>query len=243
MREFNVALVEDEEEQAIHLKDLFSKLENEKKYIFHVFEYGSSIEFLETYKSKYDIIFLDIKMPGMNGMDLAKEIRKIDNLVPIIFVTSLAQYAIEGYQVHAVDYVLKPVNYPEFKLKMTRILPTIKEKNKNSLILENEQGVSRINFSSISYVETDGHQVIFHIVEDNGNNVIYRKYQSMKKTIEQLKDDMFLQINSCYLVNLYHIKSLSKNSVFLKDDTELLISRPRYASVEKAYLEFTHVNH
>ena len=129
----NIAIVEDEKEMSNCLRDYLIKFFNEENISIDVSIFDNGNIFLEKYKLNYNLIFLDIKMPSIDGMEVAQKIRKIDKNVMIIFVTSLAQYAIKGYEVNAFDYILKPIDYYNFKLKMSRTELNPKSWTKNKI--------------------------------------------------------------------------------------------------------------
>lgn len=228
-------IVEDEKEQSETTKSMLNQISKEyKKYLFDIAIFSSPMDFLESYDSDADLIFLDIKMPGINGMDVAKEIRKKDQDVTIIFVTSLAQYAIEGYSVQAEDYVLKPLSYPEFKIKMLRALSVINIKSGRSILFENNNVIVKVSLDNICYIETDHHKLIYHI---NDGSVYYR-HESMKDCEDFLKGTDFLRINSSYLINLKYAQKIEKGDLVLIDGTSLKISRPRMNAVNTKFLEY-----
>lgn len=232
MRDIKIAIVEDEKEMLENLASMFDLYTKETGTIFKLSLYSNSYDFLENAKDYFDIVYLDIKMPGMNGMELAKKIREKDENVMIIFVTSLSQYAIEGYEVRALDYVLKPVKYPEFKIKITRALENIVDKEEKSILLndQNGGGLFKVNISLILYIETEGHTLIYHLKDKT-----YKKYQAMKDCEKDLKDYGFIRINTSYLVNRRYIKGIKNNSIVLFDETNLLISRPRVKEIKKEF--------
>ena len=118
----HVAIVEDEQIHQDTLKNYLQRYESENGVSFHIDVFANPILLLENYKPVYDLIFMDIQMPDINGMDTARRLRAMDQNVLLIFVTSLAQYAIEGYEVAAVDYILKPVQYFSFAMRLTRAI-------------------------------------------------------------------------------------------------------------------------
>ncbi|MCR5490570.1 MAG: LytTR family DNA-binding domain-containing protein [Bacilli bacterium] len=226
MRRYSIAIVEDEE---IHAKTLsgflfdFAKEEGIELTINH---FESSVEAAETFKGQYDILFLDIMMAGMTGMELAKEIRKADPKVMIIFVTSLAQFAVEGYEVEATDYILKPLNYAEFSLKMHRAFSKLPSGDQTVLHFTSQSGFIVVPVEDIYYCETSGHSVIYHAA--NGD---YRKHQPMKDAEKEMAPFGFLRINSCYLVAKKEIIGIKNHFVVLRNGERLLISRPRLSDV------------
>lgn len=215
-------IVEDEEEQSNALKNFLIKYSDEKRVFFDVQTFSNAITFLDRYTADYDIVFIDIRMPYMNGIDAAHYLRRKDENVTIIFVTSLKQYAVEGYSVDAAGYLLKPVSFADFSLTLTRILRKITPRESNEyIVLPMLEGNIRLRPSDIVYLESNGHQVVYHTVER-----AYTRYCSLKTAAEELKDKGFSFCNRCYIVNLKHVKYIKAYTVNI-NDTELQISRPR----------------
>jgi len=227
MNLFNIGIVEDEQEQAEVLLSFLDRFTKEETNVsFNISHFQSSVDFIETYKPSFDILFLDIKMPGMTGMELAHEIRKTDHSVTIVFVTSLAQYAIEGYEVSAADYILKPLSYPEFKLKLVKICSKIFTVPNKVIVFNMPTGVYRIPVDSIIYCETDAHSVIYHTEQGD-----FKKHQSMREAEKDLSEDDFIRINSCYLVKKSQIVGIEQRFAILKNDERLLVSRSRISQI------------
>lgn len=118
-----IMILEDEKAQTDRLLQFLSNYHDEHEEFEYIAEaYSRGIAFLDAYKCDADLIFLDIRIPDLAGMDVAKKIREVDQNVMIIFVTNLTQYAIEGYSVEAFDYILKPIQYASFSAKLDRAL-------------------------------------------------------------------------------------------------------------------------
>ena len=117
-----VAVVEDEAVHADRLIACLRRYGRENDLAFSVARFSDAISFLETYRGGFDLVFLDIRMPGIDGMEAAKRLRGIDAAVQLVFVTSLVRYAVDGYAVGAADYIVKPFSYEVFALKLSRIL-------------------------------------------------------------------------------------------------------------------------
>lgn len=226
MKEIQVAIVEDEEEAREKLLSFLKKLEEEEDLFFKVSPFSSSIEFIETYKPHYQLLFFDIAMPEMTGMQLAHEIRKTDTKTALIFVTSLAQYAVESYDVGASNYILKPLSYPEFKMKVMKVVLSLPNLERDALLILNKSGSYKVNLADILYCETSGHMIIYHTREGE-----YPKRETMKEAEEALEKKGFCRINSCYLVNFSYVASIDQKEAVLKSGTRLPISRPRYRKV------------
>lgn len=216
-----IAIVEDEIEMSSDLKKHVETFFNQhdKKITIDIFD--NAVKFLDKYKSKYDLVFMDINLPYMDGIEASEKLRKIDPTVIIVFVTSLAQYAIEGYKVHAFDYVLKPVNYYNFVLTLERILPHLKDNDKSIVIYTNKTSFKKILIERIKYIEIINHKLVFHTL--NGD---YETHGALNDYVEILKDDYFELCNRCYLINLKMVSQVTPDSVII-DDESLLISRPK----------------
>lgn len=228
-------ILEDEKEQSDQTIAFLNQYASEtKKCSFDIRSFAAPMEFLSTYKHDVDLLFLDIRMPGMTGMDVAKEIRSKDPEVMIIFITSLTQYAVEGYSVSAEDYILKPLSYPEFKLKMNRALSRIQVKSGKVLMFVDKEGISKISANNIMYIETNLHRLIFH---DN-EGFTHVRHQSMKECEDELKESDFIRINSSYLVNLHYASKIVDGDMVLNDQTKLKISRPRMNDVSELFARF-----
>ena len=179
--------------------------------------------FLSEYDADCDIVFMDIQLPDLNGMDAAIKLRKIDDKVTIVFITNLMQYAVDGYQVRALDFIVKPVAYYNFAIKMKRIL---KERRLNlsyeeELLLSGEHVIKRLAVSAIKYIEVIGHYLTFHTFEG-----VISTCGFLADMEKNLKDKHFSRCNNCYLVNLKYVTEVSATSCTV-DGEELQISRRR----------------
>ena len=126
-----LALVDDDAEICSLLRAYVQRYNTEYGTSISTYDFTSGSDLLHNYeRGVFDVIFLDIEMPGINGMETATQIRRIDDAVALVFVTHLAQFAVQGYEVQASDYIIKPLSYFDFAMKITRILKTIEGENK-----------------------------------------------------------------------------------------------------------------
>ena len=214
-----VAVVEDNPEYTRQEVQFLERFSQEEDTPIQISCYQSGMEFLEQYRQGCDIILLDIEMPGMSGMETAKELRKVDTDVCIIFVTRMPQYAMMGYEVGAKYYILKPVQYQNFRDKLKESIAFLTAKSDQFLYLKGEDGIHRVNISDIRYVEGEGHFVHFHTSQG-----VLSKRSSMKEIMRSLQDRRFASCGSSYLINMEHITKIGRNSVTV-DGRELPISR------------------
>ena len=227
-----IAVVEDEEKALEELLGLLERYQKEKQEIFDIKTYKNAVIFLTNYQPNYDLIFMDIQMPYMDGMQAAARLRELDTETCLIFVTNLANMAVKGYEVSAFDFVVKPVQYNVLFAKMNRTLDYLM-KSKNQKIQIQSAGVRRlIQISDIIYVEVSNHQLVYHT--ENGD---YEVYGTMAKTRSQLEQYGFSLCNNCYLVNLHYVKNVEKYLVVVKDK-ELQISHPKKKTFMEALNNF-----
>ena len=196
------------------------------------FSNGSS--FLKNFSPVWDLILLDIEMPGMTGIEVAREIRKTDSEVIIIFITQIAQYAIEGYSVQALDYILKPVNYAAFSMKLLQVEQILSSRHTKSLIISNQTGKIKLNLDQIRYIEVSNHTLLYHTQTDSFSSTGYR---SLKDLSQELKDAGFARCHHGYLVNLKYVTGYEKNSVSFVHET-LPLSRTYYKSFLESLLAY-----
>lgn len=217
-----IAIVEDDEAPAKSLENLLHKYEAEIKDEIKIFKYYNAEEFLRNYKPDYDVLFIDIEMPRINGMDVACKIRESDENVKIIFVTNMVQYAVKGYSVNALDYFLKPVSYYALKLRMEQVRIG-KEERLPQLTICLPGKVKSIPSSKVYYIEIMDHALTYHTAE--GDFSITRG-PSLSKMEKQLSAAGFMRCSSSYLVNLKRCSELKTDSVIVAGH-ELKISRGR----------------
>lgn len=228
-----IAVVDDLKEDAQRIAQYLDKYQLENEIMLHTTIFHSSIDFLEEYSGEYDIIFLDIDMPGCNGLEVAREIRAKDATVGIIFVTSLAQYAIEGYEVNAIDFIVKPVGYYNFSIKLKKAFSFHKSHKEQDLLISNKEGIVRLATSDILYIEKERDYLVFHTSKEN-----IKERGSIKGVKEKIQDMSFSEATSGCIVNLSHVSSIKKDIVILMTGAELPISRRMKKAFIQDYVEY-----
>ena len=229
-----VAVCDDER---IHRKSIISvvnEIFDRHKKALHIDGYGDTHALMEAYGDHtvaYDLLILDICMPGQSGMDLAKAIRAHDHDVHIIFVTSSPDYVYEGYDVHALHYLLKPLQ----SHKLEKILMDLWARNqaRNYLSIRKKGKIHKIPYQDIVYLESKDKKIRITTVND-----IIDTYGKLSDIMHKLPDDCFIFTHKSYIVNFGHTVNLSTKGFMLKDGTTIPVSRSHHQKVQKAFLRY-----
>lgn len=220
LQKMRIAIVEDSDQAARVLHSCLLRYEKEYETTIDAVRFGDVASFLSGYKPEYDCVFMDIDLPCRNGLEGAKKLRECDPWVPLVFVTALAHYAVDGYRVGATDYLVKPYSYTAFKLAMTAVVKKTKTANEY-VTVRNLEGSTRIPVDSIYYVEVNKHRVIYHT--DFGCVDVWG---SMKSAEELLPKDVFAKCGASWLVNLRYVRGISGTEVTVGSD-RIKISRAK----------------
>lgn len=229
---YHIAIVEDEEQFRSQLTEYLTQYQKENHLEFKITTFSDGAEILEDYQQEYDVILLDIEMPKVNGMDAAKQIRLKDENVVLMFITNMASYAIYGYEVGALDFVMKPITYYTFSMKLTRALKRAKIQDQKAVLLTLPDGVKKLELSEIYFVEGQSRMLYYHTVD--GDYIVKGTMQGAEQALAQYP---FVKCNHWYLVNLMHVKEVQKN-VAIVGPFELEISRRNKTTFLKALTEY-----
>ncbi len=229
---YHIAIVEDEAEFSVQLQEYLKQYQEEYDVRFKISIFEDGADILEDYQQLYDIILLDIEMPKVNGMDAAEQIRKMDSDVTLMFITNMASYAIRGYEVGALDFVMKPINYYTFSMKLTRVLKRTKQKELQQILLTLPDGVKKFGVNQIYYVEVQNRMLHYHTEE--GEYVVRGTMQSVE---QMLLPYPFAKCNHWYIVNLKHVSEVRKNTAIVGGH-ELEVSRRNRTAFLKALTEY-----
>lgn len=198
-----VAIVEDSKESAEHLKQAIARYGKENDIDFTVSCFYSGIDFISDYAAVYDLVFMDIDMPYMNGLETAKKMRELDSLVSLIFVTNLANYAIRGYEVNAANFIVKPVRYESFCSKVGREIARIRENNERCLLVTTRTGKAKVRYSDIYYITVNGRYVTLHTKSGE-----MEMHISMKELEKMMEGSSFIRGDNSSMVNLMYVTSV-----------------------------------
>ena len=214
-----VAVVEDNPLDCETLKQNLSRYEQEKGVCIEKAVFSDGEDLVTDYAANYDLILLDIEMAFMNGMETARRVRALDPEVPIIFVTNAPQYAIEGYKVRAMDYILKPVSWFSFCESLDRVFQYRRTRERQYLTIAMKDGRIRLDVDDICYVEVQDHQLIY-----NTRNGRYVTKSTIREAEAQLSLPQFFRCNRCYIVNLKYVEAYKGYDVRVNGDL-LQVSR------------------
>lgn len=230
-----IAICDDEQFYREKMKKLIEGylVKRELQYTLHLFLSGE--EFLKQCENsvKYDIVFLDINMEQIDGIQTAKRIRSFHSDTYIVFVTAFIDYALEGYKVNAVRYLMKDALDLAMEECMTAILQKMQIAQVTFTFLEGEK---RLYTDNILYVESRGHKSIFYYMEEK--IVTYQIYDKLDSVEKRLENCNFLRIHKSYLVNMKHIRRVSNYAAFLDTDEELPIPRLRFQNVKEVFVGY-----
>lgn len=233
---YRIAMIDDEELQIREMERVLARYNAahpETKFVLESFL--DPAPFLEKFRSDYDVVFLDISMPGISGMDVARRIRETDGEVLILFITNMAQYALESYDVHAFDFIIKPIEYDAFAMKFDRVRSELSHRLTTAEITVSfGANTSILRVREIAYVEVLNHNTVIHMTAGEE----YRLRCSLGELERQLAPYHFVRCNSCYLVNLGLVKEVRGEYVTV-DRYDLRIShlkRPAFLGALAEYL-------
>ena len=227
-----IAVVEDEQEYREKIVQYINDYTAEIGTEAEIAQFADGSEILAGSTKGYDIIFLDIEMPAMNGMDTAHEIRKSNGETVLVFVTYMAQYAIKGYEVDALDFILKPINYFTFSKRFARAIDRVNRHRSKKITLTSQDFIVTLDTEEIYYIESSNRFLHYHLPGKT-----YSVRGTMKGVEEELAPYNFVRCNHWYLVNLEHVSNISSNSVTL-GEFELEISRRNKAAFRTAFTQY-----
>lgn len=228
-----IATCDDEMQYCEQIEKFITKLGDSLGIDVKCDKYSSGKELLNSNYNQYQIIFLDINMPGENGICIAEKIRETNQKVEIIFLTALLQYAIDGYKVRAYRFLVKPIEYEDFVFQLSELLIQLNCIEKNKLTLSQNGQSFCIKINDIIYIEIFNHLLTYHCVNYNLNT-----RGTMQKLESSLKEHFFFRIHKSYIVNMQYIAEIKSMRLFLKNGEELPISRSKRNTFTQAYLDF-----
>lgn len=227
-----IAVVEDETHYKEQLVEYLRRFEQEKRVNIEIDTYSDGDGIVENYKAQFDIILLDVQMKFMDGMSAAEEIRKMDTEVVIIFITNMPQFAIKGYAVDALDYILKPISYFQFSERLKRAIDRMEKRESYYITIRVKEGIKRLKVSDIYYIENQGHNLIYSTIDGE-----FMTTGTMKDLEQELSSFNFFRGHRGFLMNLEHVEGLKGNEAVVRG-IELPVGRTRRKALLEALSEF-----
>lgn len=232
-----IAFCDDDMEVLHQMNELLDRYRVERNEDITYVAFQSPFELLTEIEKgiRPDILFLDVVMPGQNGMDVAKEIRQYDTNMKIIFLTSSPEFAVESYSVGAYFYQLKPIWEESFFRLMDAVLVECEKKKKNSLILRSKDGITRIDLQQLEYCEVLGRKLLFHLE----NGAVLESAGSLDDLAGQLMQySNFFRPHRSFLVNMEYIQNISSRSIKMVNDAEIPIPHGKCSEIKNTYMEY-----
>lgn len=230
---YRIAICDDMEEDVKYISSMVNMWAEKENITVAIETFPSAESFLFRYAEQkaFDILLLDIEMPSMSGIELAKRIRKENDAVQIIFITGYTDYIAEGYEVFALHYLVKPLSETKLFEVLNRAVLKIR-KNEKALFLSLAGEMVRIPIYEIKYLEVQQNYVTVHSKKD----------YTVKKTLGEFErelDERFYRMGRSFIVNLSFIDKITKTDVFLSDGSVIPLPRGQYGPLNKAFIAHT----
>lgn len=217
---YKIAIVDDSQEDRNYLKDLINRFAKEENCPCQVMEFEDGSDLLSYYDNSFQVVFMDIEMKLMDGLQASLKLRKQNIDVPIIFTTNYEKFALDGYDVNALDFMIKPLKYFNIRNKLFKAFSYSKFTKEKYLLIKDHDTHIKINLDEINYIEKEQNYCVFHM-QDNSTVLVRSNMSEMMKKLESRK---FFPIRSGCLVNPYSVSKFNTSAVFIQQ-TELKIAR------------------
>lgn len=216
-----VAIVEDQKREADTMRRYLLDYAQKSGEQIDIGFFQDALSFISNYSASYHLILMDIQMPNMDGMTAAERIRKVDTDVIIVFVTNMVQYAVRGYKVAALDFILKPISWFEFSNMMDKVFEQIHQKGDHSFIVSINRETRRIPADQVKYIEVQRHKLFYHTQDE-----VLESWGSLASLEEIMPPKMFAKVNAGTIVNLNYVTAIKDDSVLVAGEV-LPLSRRR----------------
>lgn len=229
-----IAVCDDLSEELERVAAILSRWQSEKNAALRYRLFSNGVELLDAAgEERFDLYLLDIMMPGMSGLDVAAEIRQKDDAADIVFLTSSPGFAYESYSVHALDYLLKPVQKERLRPILDRLLLR-EQKPAEGITIKSGTTFIRVLFSQLSYVEVNGKHLYFNLSDGTVHEVFgtLREYEP-----QLLQRQELARCHRSYIVNLLHVAELSAAGIRTFSGKTLPVSRALYSEVQNRYMK------
>lgn len=226
-----IAICDDDSIQVAHLRELLTQWSVDKPFAIHINEYESAEGFLFDYPDNpCSLLLLDIEMRGINGMELARKLRRDGDMLPVIFITGYSEYISDGYDVEALHYLLKPLNEEKLFAVLDKHISRHFDKSEEILVTAADS-FTHILVDGIVFIEAFGRKTQIHLSDKTviDSNMGIGQFEKLNG---------FIHSHRSYIVNLRYVRSISKAAVMLDTGEEIPLSRRLYNEVNKKFIDF-----
>lgn len=231
-----IAICDDDERELEQFQELIKEYQASREISVDCRFFHNSMDFIcEIEGGEYDLILLDVLMPGINGVQAARELRELDKNVKIIFVSSSPEFALESYSVGAYYYFIKPVDVNSFFPLLDKVASELSIQKEQGLVLKNRKCVVKVPFQKLEYVEVINKTVSFHLTDGAIHEITAALAEFEEKLLARPE---FLKTHRSYLINLNHVQAIKDHFVMTKNGHSIPISRKRRGLVQDAYVRF-----
>lgn len=225
-----MAICDDSQIDRQYVMNMVQKWASLNSHLVHIDSYSSAESFLFSYEQNkdYDILLLDIEMGAMDGVTMAKQLRKDNDTVQIIFITGYSDYIAEGYEVAALHYLMKPVKEDKLFMVLDRAIDKL-AKNEKVLNIESGGEMLRIPIYQIRYVDVHGNYITIHYTSDS-------TFKMSLNELEKNLDERFYRAGRSVIINLAYINRVTRSEIKLKDGTIIALPRGAYEGINRAII-------
>ncbi len=228
-----IAICDDDASQRRYLSEVVEAWTGRSRHLTEVKQYAQAKDFFFDYSEAkdFDILLLDIEMPGMNGIELAKKVRLENAAVQIIFITGYYEYFSDGFDVSALHYLLKPVDMDRLCSVLSRAAENLAYRQRSVLVNDGESS-RKIALSDIVYVESENVYIVLHTLHEK-----YRTRMALGRFTEQL-DETFFKVHRSYVVNLKYIQKITRTQITMTNGDLIPVSRGLYGDIHAALIKY-----
>ncbi len=228
-----IAICEDDVIQQELLESLLFEID--LKEAINLCKFDSGEKLIQSYElgDRYGVILLDMKLDKLDGIQTAEIIRKYDKTCLIIIITSIMEYAVEGYSIDAYDFIMKPVDKVKFSRVINKAIKELQVRRNKTYLIKTRNKTKVLKLSEIQFIESNRNRVIIHT-----NKETYTNNESISVVERKLREDGFIRISRYYIANIYHVKEIGVKTLVLDTGKELKYSEIYRDNIKKEYLKF-----
>lgn len=229
-----IAVCEDEKIQVELLEKYVNNWADERniKAVIEAFSSAESFDFSWSMNKRYDVLLLDIQMEGINGVELAKKIRKEDDIIDIVFITAIFDYIQVGYDVGAINYLIKPIDEKKLHQCLDRVVQKTSKEAK-TILIDMDGEIIRIIQDDIRYIESFGHNVEIITIDEK-----YTTRKNIGIIEKELDENSFVRCHRSYIVGLEHVKRIGREDIELDNEDVIPVSRRKYSKTNMAFIKY-----